>query len=127
MIKLSELNDEDFLTVKHVYDNDFSVMTKEEFMESSYYLDYPKEPFPKVTKAIESTAYFDLYDAIKSIDYDEDMYEDWIYDVWNDICSSLDVVKINKTIKEIFTAHPSYWEGEDIEIDILPELVGGEK
>ena len=105
MIKLSELNAEDYLTVQHVYDGDFEVMTKEEFMESSYYLDYPKEPFPKVTKAIETTVYFNL-------------------DVWDDICSSLDVWKINKTIKNIFTAHSSYWEGEDIEIDILPELVG---
>lgn len=126
MIKLSELNAEDYLTVQHVYDGDFSVMTKEEFMESSYYLDYPKEPFPKVTKAIETTVYFNLYDIIKSLG-DDEAYEDWIYDVWVDICSSLDVWKINKTIKKIFTAHPSYWEGEDIEIDILPELVGGEK
>lgn len=52
MIKLSELPDDTMLVVESSYNGDLEVMTKSEFLDSAYYLDYSTEPSPSVTLAI---------------------------------------------------------------------------
>lgn len=44
-MKLSELSMDAMLTVGHRDDGNIAVMSKEDFLNSAYFLDYPVEPF----------------------------------------------------------------------------------
>ena len=120
MIKLSELKNDTMLCVEDRYDGEFSVMSKEDFLESSYFFDYPVEPFPSVKLADKEIKTFDLWDAIERIGED-DTYEGWDEEVYYALKDLPATVEFLQRIKKVFENHPVYWEGKPVEIDILPE------
>ncbi len=117
-MKLSELSMDAMLTVRHRDDGNISVMSKEDFLNSAYFLDYPVEPFPKITLAQKSVVRFDLYSVLEMLGEDE-TYEDWLSNVWYDLKrSQIDLDTFDAEMTRIMEANPTYWEGEPIEVDI---------
>lgn len=119
MKKLSELNNDTMLTVQHRHNGDFSVMSKEDFLDSSYFLDYPVEPFPVVTVAETTVPRVDLESFIEYIGEDE-TYEGWAEDVCQSILSDPITQDFLTKLNHIISLHPVYWEGEPVEVDIFP-------
>lgn len=120
MLKLSELPNNAMLCVGNNYNGDIQVMDKADFLESSYFLDYPVEPFPKVTLADPMVATFDLRYIIEGIGEDE-MYEDWDDYVYDCLKDEPETKAFLDLVKRTFEAHPTYYEGKPIEIDMTPK------
>lgn len=120
MVKLSELASDTLLCVSHRYDAEISLMSKEEFLDSAYSLDYPTDPFPSVTLAMKEIKSFDLWDTIERIGED-DTYEGWDLDVWVDLKDLPETVAFMQRVKEVFEGRPIYWEGKPVEIDMFPQ------
>lgn len=125
MIKLSQLPDNAMLTVSHRYDGEIELMDKADFLQSSYFLDYPVEPFPSVTLADKQIQTFDLFDVIERIGED-DTYEGWDLDVYNDIRNAPETEAFLNLIRMVFERHPTFWEGNPVEIDMVPGERGKE-
>ena len=122
-MKLSELGKGVMLIVEHRSGGDIDVMPVEDFLNSSYFLDYPSEPFLKVMIASEYAMEFNLSSVIESIG-EGNTHEDWFEDVMNDIEKSvIDVKGLEETINAIFSKNLTYEGGEEIEIDITPEML----
>lgn len=119
MIKLSQLDDDAMLTVAHRYDGDIEIMDKADFLNSSYFLDYPVAPFPSVTLAVRQVQTFNLFDTIERIGED-DTYEGWDEDVYNDLRNAPETEAFLGLVNSIFERHPTYYEGNPVEIDMTP-------
>lgn len=120
MIKLSELGMDTMLTVQHQNDGDMDVMTKQDYLDSAYFLDYPVEPFTAVTVAAKSIVKFNLYDTLHHAGEDE-MYEDWYDDVVNALeAFGPEIDTLTTKINKVLANNPTWWEGEPVEIDMLP-------
>lgn len=121
MKRLSELSGNTMLTVRdNHYSTDFSVMDKDEFLESHYFLDYAPSPTNngiEVTVADITTAKFDLLNYLEYIGEDE-CYEGWIDDVYDSILTEPATKEFIERVNAIFGSHPTYWEGEPVEIDM---------
>lgn len=118
MKKLSELSMDTYITVESNSSGDAEVMTKADFLESSYFLDYPVEKFPKITVAEKTCVKFDLFDAVEHLGFDE-THERWLEDVCYDITKSdIDVKLLESKMNEIFKNNPTYWDGEPVDIDM---------
>lgn len=104
--------------------NDIKIMDKEEFLESPFFLDYPIEPFPTVTLAEKTVQKFDLYDVLEYIGQG-DVYDCWESDVYMDLKDQPETLAFLKLVEEVFECRATYWEGEQIEIDMLPEDKNG--
>ncbi|KAF5050635.1 hypothetical protein DSECCO2_427320 [anaerobic digester metagenome] len=120
MKKLSELSMDTMLCVGHQNDREFDVMPKEDYLRSYQFLDYPAEPFTSVCLADKSVLTFDLFDAIERIG-DGSSYEGWDEDVYNDIKDLPETKAFLEKFKEVSERNPTYWEGEAVEIDMIPE------
>ena len=108
------------LTIQHRNDGDFGVMTKRDYLDSAYFLDYPVEPFTTVSEAAKSVVKFNLYDTLYH-DGEDEMYEDWCDDVTNALeVLGPEIDNLTIKINEVLANHPTWWEGEPVEIDILP-------
>ena len=118
MKKLSEISNDTMITVEHRYDGDFEVMSKADFLESAYFLDFPVEPFPMITIADAVRARFSLSDAIETLS--DEMHEDWFSDVGYALAEALNIKEIEKKINDILDEYPTYYQGETINIDIEP-------
>lgn len=121
MVKLSELSYKTLLCVSHRYDGEIQLMSKAEFLDSAYFLDYPTDPFPSVTLASKEIKKFDLWDTIERMGED-DTYEGWDLDVYNDLKALPETVAFMQRVKEVFEGHPIYWEGKPVEIDMFPNV-----
>lgn len=123
MKNLSELSNDILLTVAHRNDGDFEVMSKEDFLNSSYFLDMDKDYTPEVTIAdVEIKKMNDqvLCEMINTYGYD-DTYEDWEEDVVNYLSVHGYKEKIIEMLEEAFDYYPIYWEGEKVNIDLWVE------
>lgn len=118
--KLSELPDDTMLCVGNGHYDDLQVMEKVDFLKSSYFLDYPAWSFPEVTLAERQVATFDLKDIIDYIGED-DMYEDWNEHVYDSLRDQPETIAFLDLVKRTFDAHPSYYKGKLVEIDMTPK------
>lgn len=112
MKNLSELSNDFELLVET--SNDYIFMTKEEFLESEYYISNDKK---WLWSAEKQTILFDLQDIIESIG-ENDAYEDWASDVYDDLKDLPETQSFLNKVKEIFNRHPVYYPGFKICIDI---------
>lgn len=108
MKKLSDLKDDVLLCVTPKgYDG--AVMDKEEFIQSSYYLDRDDV---EVAVAKETFASFDLYYAFECIE--DDMHEDWLSNVISAIPKEVRE-RIEAEINGYLEKEPTYYPGETVE------------
>lgn len=121
MKKLSELPNDAMLCIEHRNDGDIEAMSKEDFLDSAYYLDYPAEPYPIVTVAESQTQMFSL-DSIIEMMADE-MHEDWDMDVLYELREIPNIAEFEAMINKVLSEYPAYFEGEIIEIDITPDVI----
>lgn len=119
MKKLSELSNDTLLTVKQRLGGDFSVMSKKGFLDSYYFLDYQTEPFPNITIAEPFYAKFDLYNWLVYVGEDH-CYEGWVEDVCERLAIEPETKAFIDRVDQIFRAYPTYYEGEPVEVDIMP-------
>ena len=103
MIKLENINNDDYLIIetKNYYDS--FVMDKEEFIQSHWYLD--KEDV-KVFTTKEEYAHFDLIDALEFIG--DDMHEDWLSNVLNSIPEEVKE-RIENEVNGYLKKEPTYY------------------
>lgn len=119
MKKLSELSMETMLCVEHQNDGDFDVMSKEDYLNSGQFLDYPVEPFTAVCLACKQVKRFDLWDYIEYTGED-DTYDGWDFDVYNDVKDTDVTLEFINQMNDAFNRNPTYWEGEKVEVDMVP-------
>lgn len=117
MIKLSELPDDTMLIVDSSY---LEVMTKSEFLDSAYYLDYPTEPFPSVKLATKKVLSFDLYEAINRIGED-DSYEGWTDEVYEALIKNPATTAFLERVRTVLEHHPMFEEGKPVEVDMIAD------
>ena len=122
MKKLSKLPNDILLAVQQNCYTDVEVMTKEEFLSSPYFTDGPCDPPVIVTIAEKTVEKFDLRTAIENIGEDN-CYDGWIDEVFDSIKATPITEKFINTLNAIFAAHPTYWPGEDVEIDMSPNTM----
>lgn len=119
MKKLSELDSDTMLTVQIGDKSDFTVMTKEIFINSSEYLDrgYVQDPdYPQVTIAEPIIANFSFDYAFECAG--DEQHEDWKEEVTAELENAgFDFKKIEEQINKVFEVHPSYYEGDMVDID----------
>lgn len=111
MKKLSELSNDTMLIVG----NDLVVMTKEEFLDSSYFLDCEDVTVTIGDKSVEKFTFSQMIEEKA-----ENNHEDWDEAINRDITSEKWEVlrKAEKLINEIFEGSPTYWEGEKVDIEL---------
>ena len=125
MKKLSEISMDTMLTVENQSDGDLTTMTKEMYLDSAQYLDYPVEPFTNVTIAKKQIIKDNLCSILEEIAEHNECYECWIDDVYNDLRSEKNVRdgckkhNIDMLLEEAFKRYPIYWEGEKVEVDTM--------
>lgn len=108
MKKLSEIDDDTLLTVTPKgYDG--TVMDKEEFMQSSYYIDRDEVD---VAIAEETFASFSLYYALECLE--DDMHEDWLSNVMSAIPKDVRE-RIEAEINSYLDKEPTYYPGEAVD------------
>lgn len=123
MIKLSTLPNNAMLTISpNSYCGcDLLIMDKGDFLQSAYFCDGINDPEygAKVTLAQKTVEKFILQDIIERLGEDA-TYEDWDLDVYNDLKDQPETAAFLALIKQVFERHPTYWEGEPVEIDMTP-------
>lgn len=108
MKKLSDLKDDILLYVTPKgYDG--TVMDKEKFLQSSYYLDRDNV---EVAIAEETFASFDLYYALECLE--DDMHEDWLSNVMSTIPKEVRE-RIEAEINSYLEKEPTYYPSEAID------------
>lgn len=124
MKKLSELPNDTLLTVAfNKSDSVYTLYTKEELMNSGN-LSWHKGQNHYITIAERITAEFDLYEALETNEEDI-MYIGWTKDVKRNFDkANIDFKEINKIINAILEQNPTHYEGEEVEIDIVPQEMG---
>lgn len=120
MVKLSELPMNAYLTVRNTSFNEFSIMDKEDFLNDAAFLDSLTTPCPEVTLAEKTYCDFNLNWIIDIIG-DGETYDGWAEDVLYDIMHSPETEPFLKMVKEVFERHPTYWEGQLVDIDMNPK------
>ena len=120
MVKLSSLPLNTMLTVA-VSDYEITVMDKEDFVQSDYFLDHPCKPWPKVCVAVKQVQSFNLRDLRNLCEnIGEEAYEDWDEHVYDDLKDAPETAAFLKLVERVFESHPTYYEGENVEIDMVP-------
>lgn len=109
MIKLEDINNDDYLIIEPKDYYDSFVMDKEEFMQSHWYLD--KEDI-KVFTVKEEYACFDLECALECME--DDMHEDWLSNVLNSIPEEVKG-RIENEVNEYLKKEPTYYP--NVEVD----------
>lgn len=112
MKKLSELSNDILLCVEI---DEIYVMSKEEYMDSTFYLDRDTEDNEDIRVCIANPVYatFDLQYALEALE--DEMYEDWLDDVLGDIPNE-EKESIEKSINMFLHARPSYATGEEVDV-----------
>ena len=123
MRKLTELPMDTMLAIERSDYDDLKIMDVHDFLSSEYFDNFPEKPFPKVFLAESTREKFDLFNAIESI-CDGTTYDDCAEDVYNDVKDAPETAAFIKLLNEVFQRHPTYWEGEPVEVDIVPEKRG---
>lgn len=108
MKKLSDLADDTLLTVT-LSGYDVAVMDKEEFLQSSFYLDRDDV---EVAIAEEVFASFDLYYALECLE--DDMHEDWLSNVMSTIPKEVRT-RIEAEINGYLEKEPTYYPSEAVD------------
>lgn len=105
---LNEVNNDELLIITK-RNCDGEVMTKEDFLQSSIYLDKENA---EVHIAESVYAKFEFYYAMECLE--DDMHEDWLDNVMNNIPSEV-VKKIEDEINLYLKREPSYTDGEFVD------------
>lgn len=109
MIKLENINNDDYLIIEPKDYYDSFLMDKKEFMQSHWYLD--KEDV-RVFTVKEEYVYFDLAYALEWIG--DDMHEEWLSNVLNSIPEEVKE-RIENEVNEYLKKEPTYYP--DVEVD----------
>lgn len=116
MKKLSELTDDTMLALDC---SEIEIMSKEDYLDSSYFLDGYEGENPKLFIAEMYFAKFDLYGVLENMQ--DDMYEDWLENIWDGIYDLPEVKDFTIFMDKILKSYPSYTEGEIVDIDMKME------
>lgn len=119
MVKLSELPMDTMLTVKWHGCSDNVLMDKADLLHPDYFPAWDTG-IPYVTVARKEVKIFCLRSILEDMGYDA--YEGWDFETYEDIMNYPETMAFLKNMKDVLDNRPIYWEGEEVEIDILPEL-----
>ena len=111
----SKLHNDEKLFIEFFH-GDPLVMTKEEFLQSDEWADYPLN-IRDISIATSEVMPFDLKEYIDQIG--EDAYEDWNEQVWDSIKDTLETKAFLELINKTFATHKIYYPGTSILIDVF--------
>lgn len=115
MKKLSELKNSDMVSVYYEEYFEPFVMSKEDFLESEYFEERKNNKI-KLFMVQKEVVKFDLFDVLE--EESENMYEDWYVHILEDLQSiGPEIEEFTNKVNEILNGRPSYYNGEEIEID----------
>lgn len=99
-------------------EGDSFILSKEDFLDSRWYLDRDKPEYSKtiVSLAVKSVMTFDLFDYLDYLS-EYDTYEGWKDDVYPEIYNSKEYEDFKQLLQKVFESHPSYTEGKLITLD----------
>ena len=122
MKQLSKLPGDTLLTIRHYYDNDLDVMTRDELLQGIQQGDIIPEKLPRVSLAekIEkrfSSTYVD--DMIERIADEGDVFEEWDLRIQETIKDDPRLTAFVEMMQEAYDSHPVYTEGRQVIMDVL--------
>jgi len=112
MVKLSELSNDTMICLDN---GDITVMSKEEFMNSFYYIDRDTDECPEVYTTEITNIKFDAKDWINYSGQDE-TYEDWEQDMYYSIGEE-NIKLIENIMNKTSEKYPIYWKDQKIDIN----------
>ena len=118
----SKLHNDELLFIE-LFRGDPLLMTKEEFLQSDEWKEYPFN-INKVYIATTETMSFDLKYVIDQIG--EEAYEDWNEQVWDSIKDEPQTKAFLELIDKVFSAHKVYYGGRIILMDVFPNKTRGD-
>lgn len=121
-ILFSKLHNDELLFIEF-YKGEPLLLTKEEFLQSDEWKEFPYN-ICTISLADSEILSFDLKSIIDQIG--EDAYEDWNEQVWDSIKDAPETKSFLEFINNVFSTHKVYYGGKPILMDMLPNSVRGD-
>lgn len=118
----SKLHDDELLFIE-LFKGEPLLMTKEEFLQSDEWENYPYN-INGVYIAASEIMSFDLKDVIDQIG--EEAYEDWNEQVWDSIKDAPETKTFLEFINKVFSAHKVYYGDRVVLMDMFPTKIRGD-
>lgn len=118
----SKLPGDTLLTVRHYYDNDLDVMTRDDLLQGIRLGDIIPEKLPRVSLAVKIEKRFDttcIDDMIERIADEGDVFEEWDLRIRETIKDDPRLTAFVEMMQEAYDSHPVYTEGQQIIMDVL--------
>lgn len=116
----SKLHNDELLFIT-LFRGDPLLMTKDEFLQSDEWANYPYN-ICEISLADSEVMSFDLKNVIDQIG--EDAYEDWNEQVWDDIKDAPETKTFLELINRIFSSHKVYYGAKVVLMDEFPTMKG---
>lgn len=110
---LSELSSDTMLAIRYKND-ELEIVEKDNFLDDKEF--HIKRGIKRVSTTIKCFQKFNLFNVLENLD--EQIYDDWAFEVYRQIECVIDVEELETKINDIFETYPIYFEDEEIELDI---------
>lgn len=118
----SKLPGDTLLTVRHYYDNDLDVMTRDDLLQGIRLGDIIPEKLPRVSLAVKVEKRFDatyIDDMIERIADEGDVFEEWDLRIMETIKDDPRRAAFVEMMQAAYDSHPVYTEGQQVIMDVL--------
>lgn len=118
----SKLPGDTLLTIRHYYDNDLDVMTRDELLQGIQQGDIIPEKLPRVSLAEKVEMKFtdtDVNEMVVRIADEGDVFEEWDLQILETIKDDPRRAAFVEMMQEAYDSHPVYTEGQQVIMDVL--------
>ena len=121
-VMLSKLPGDTMLTVRHYYDRELDVMTRDDLLQCIRLGDIVPEKLPRVSLADKvekrfNRAYID--DMVERIADEGDVFEEWDLRIIETIKDDPRLTAFVEMMQEAYDSHPIYTEGQQVVVDVV--------
>ena len=114
MKKLSELSPNDYIVVNDI---ETGLMTKEAFLKIAHLPDFEFATICEAETVVQLFSWSYILEALA-----DDMYDEWAENVYDDIKGIPALRDVERVMNKIFNSHPTYYEGRQLENDMVEHL-----
>ena len=121
-VMLSSLPGDTLLTVRHYYDRELDIMTRDELVQRVMIGYIVPSELPRVSLAEKVEKKFtDTYinDMVERIADEGDVFEDWDLRILETIKDDPRLAAFVQMMQEAYDSHPVYTEGQQVVVNIL--------
>ena len=119
---LSKLPGNTLLTVRHYYDRELDIMTRDDLLQGIRLGDIIPEKLPRVSLADRVEKVFDptyINDMVERIADQGDVFEEWDLRILETIKDDPRLAAFVQMMQEAYDSHPIYTEGQQVVVDVL--------